>query len=78
MDTAIDNLDNMAETFKLLGDRTRLAILGLLREKELCVCNIVDILQISQPVSASICANEGWRTRPRTPSGQVDLLLLKR
>nr|WP_028561716.1 metalloregulator ArsR/SmtB family transcription factor [Paenibacillus pinihumi] len=45
----MDNLDNMAETFKLLGDRTRLAILGLLREKELCVCNIVDILQISQP-----------------------------
>ncbi|MBJ6363054.1 ArsR/SmtB family transcription factor [Paenibacillus sp. GCM10012307] len=49
MDTATDTLDKMAETFKLLGDRTRLAILGLLREKELCVCNIVDILHMSQP-----------------------------
>lgn len=41
--------DIMAETFKLLGDKTRLTILALLKERELCVCNIVDMLQMSQP-----------------------------
>lgn len=45
----MDKLDTMAETFKLLGDKSRLTILGLLKERELCVCNIVDILQMSQP-----------------------------
>lgn len=45
----MDPIEAMADTFKLLGDRTRLAILGLLQERELCVCNIVDILQMSQP-----------------------------
>jgi ArsR family transcriptional regulator len=45
----LENIDTMAETFKLLGDKTRLSIMGLLRERELCVCNVVDILQMSQP-----------------------------
>ncbi|MCR8656567.1 ArsR/SmtB family transcription factor [Paenibacillus endoradicis] len=34
---------------KLLADRTRLNILALLKEKELCVCDIVDILETTQP-----------------------------
>ncbi|WP_232278860.1 ArsR/SmtB family transcription factor [Paenibacillus sp. 481] len=34
---------------KLLADRTRLTILALLKEKEMCVCDIVDILQTTQP-----------------------------
>ncbi|WP_020614935.1 ArsR/SmtB family transcription factor [Paenibacillus daejeonensis] len=42
-------LDTMADIFKLLGDKTRLRIVGLLKERELCVCNIVDILNMSQP-----------------------------
>lgn len=45
----MDTMDSMAETFKLLGDKSRLTILGLLKERELCVCNIVDMLQMSQP-----------------------------
>ncbi|MFS0728323.1 ArsR/SmtB family transcription factor [Paenibacillus sp. 1P07SE] len=45
----MDSLDTMAETFKLLGDKSRLTILGLLKERELCVCNLVDIMQMSQP-----------------------------
>lgn len=45
----MQTLDNMADTFKLLSDKTRLAIMGLLNERDLCVCNIVDILQMSQP-----------------------------
>nr|WP_036605182.1 metalloregulator ArsR/SmtB family transcription factor [Paenibacillus assamensis] len=34
---------------KLLADKTRLTILALLKEKEMCVCDIVDILQTTQP-----------------------------
>jgi ArsR family transcriptional regulator len=44
-----DKLGEMAELLKLLGDRTRLAILGLLQEKELCVGDIVELLGTSQP-----------------------------
>lgn len=39
----------IADTLKLLSDGTRLTILALLKEKELCVCDIVDILQTTQP-----------------------------
>jgi ArsR family transcriptional regulator len=33
----------------MLADKTRLTILTLLKEKELCVCDIVEALEISQP-----------------------------
>ncbi|MFC5648784.1 ArsR/SmtB family transcription factor [Paenibacillus solisilvae] len=42
-------LDALAETLKLLSDKTRLTILALLKEKEMCVCDIVEILQTTQP-----------------------------
>jgi ArsR family transcriptional regulator len=39
----------LAECLKALGDKTRLQILALLKEEELCVCELVEILKISQP-----------------------------
>ena len=36
------------ELFKALGDETRLRILNLLNEREVCVCEIVKILQLGQ------------------------------
>lgn len=45
----MNDIPKMAETLKLLADRTRLTILALLRERELCVCEIVDVLQTTQP-----------------------------
>lgn len=45
----MDIIYNMAEVFKLLGDKSRLTILALLRERDMCVCDIVDILEMSQP-----------------------------
>lgn len=39
----------MAEQFKLLGDKTRLTMLALLKERALCVYEIVDLLETSQP-----------------------------
>lgn len=40
----------IAKLFKLLGDETRLRILMLLMQKELCVCQIMGVLGISQPL----------------------------
>jgi ArsR family transcriptional regulator len=45
----MDFFQEMSETFKLLGDKSRLAILALLKEQELCVCEIVEIMGMSQP-----------------------------
>lgn len=43
------DITKIAETLKLLADRTRLMILALLKERELCVCEIVEILETTQP-----------------------------
>ncbi|WP_424768942.1 ArsR/SmtB family transcription factor [Paenibacillus sp. sgz302251] len=42
-------IEALAETFKLLSDKTRLTILAMLRERELCVCDIVGLLETTQP-----------------------------
>lgn len=39
----------MQRMLKVLGEPTRLKILRLLKEKELCVCDLEEIMQISQP-----------------------------
>src|SRR5262245_24050544 len=43
---AVDELENV---FKALADKTRLRILGLLGNNEVCVCHIHDSLGIPQP-----------------------------
>jgi len=35
--------------FRALADRTRLRLLNLMREKEVCVCYFVAVLKLSQP-----------------------------
>ena len=42
-------MSELATVFKALGDKTRLDILGLLKTKELCVCDILDAFHVSQP-----------------------------
>jgi len=39
----------VAEIFKALGDETRLAIVQILVGRELCVCDILDAFDMSQP-----------------------------
>lgn len=41
--------EEISECMKLLSDKTRLNILALLKEREMCVCDIVDILAATQP-----------------------------
>ncbi len=44
-----DRLAEMAELFKVFGDSTRIKILYALFEAELCVCDLAELLGISQP-----------------------------
>ncbi|HEY9062263.1 MAG TPA: metalloregulator ArsR/SmtB family transcription factor [Pseudobacteroides sp.] len=41
-------MDKLLDGLKALSDETRLRIMNLLYEKELCVCDIMEALQISQ------------------------------
>lgn len=43
------SIKETATVLKLLGDKTRLAIVSLLSEQECCVCEFVEIFNMSQP-----------------------------
>ncbi|NOV03644.1 ArsR/SmtB family transcription factor [Paenibacillus planticolens] len=43
------DIENLSDVCKLLGDKMRLTILSLLKERELCVYELVELLQTSQP-----------------------------
>lgn len=46
---AASDLSLVADRLKLLGDKTRLTMLLLLKDREWCVCEFVDIFEMSQP-----------------------------
>ena len=43
------NIDTLETVFKALADKTRLRILTLLGDEEVCVCHIHDSLRLPQP-----------------------------
>lgn len=43
-----DKLYDLAEIFKVFGDSTRIRILYLLLESEMCVCDIAELLNMNQ------------------------------
>jgi ArsR family transcriptional regulator len=43
------SIEKLADELKLAGDKTRLAILSYLNERECCVCELSDLLKTSQP-----------------------------
>lgn len=45
---ADETLSDLADLFKLFGDTTRIKILYLLFERELCVCDIAALLNMTQ------------------------------
>jgi ArsR family transcriptional regulator len=49
MKKAKTTIDQLEDTFKALADRTRLRILALLGNNEVCVCHIHDSLGLPQP-----------------------------
>ncbi len=44
-----EQIDIYAQLLKILGDRTRMTIFSLLKVRELCVCELTDLLEVSQP-----------------------------
>ena len=44
-----NQLNELADLFKLFGDGTRIGILWALSESELCVCDICALLRMKQP-----------------------------
>lgn len=42
-------IEKYTKFFKALGEPTRLKILKLLAEKEMCVCELIDVLNMNQP-----------------------------
>jgi ArsR family transcriptional regulator len=46
----IDETDAAVETLKFLGDRNRLRILQILAARESCVCELVDQIDMPQPL----------------------------
>ena len=44
----LDTLFQLAELFKVFGDTTRIRIMCVLFQKELCVCEIADLLEMGQ------------------------------
>ena len=47
---AKDTLHDLAETFKVLGDPTRLKIIHLLLKQQLCVCALASVLKVTDSV----------------------------
>lgn len=45
-----ESVGALAETFKVLGDPTRLRISSALAQEELCVCDLATLLGVSQSV----------------------------
>lgn len=66
-------VDEVAETFRVLGDPTRVRILDALSAGELCVCDIAAVAQISESaVSHQLRLLRGMRlVRPRRAGRQV-------
>jgi ArsR family transcriptional regulator len=56
-------MQNEAKIFKALADETRLRILALLLEGELCVCELIAALELPQSTTSRHLAylrNSGW------------------
>ena len=46
----MNEIQHMADHFKLLGDKSRLTMMALLKEREeICVCEFVEMMEMSQP-----------------------------
>lgn len=42
-------LTRVSQLLKLLGDKTRLTIVSILKQRECCVCELLEVFDMSQP-----------------------------
>ena len=68
-----DAVQTLADMFRILGDPTRVRILDALTAGELCVCDIAELVGISESaVSHQLRLLRGMRlVRPRRAAGSV-------
>lgn len=45
----MDSFERKAEVLKVLGDKTRLQMVSYMYEQPMCVCEFVELFQMSQP-----------------------------
>lgn len=45
----VDELQELAQFFKVFGEQSRIRILSALYIRELCVCDLVEVLDMNQP-----------------------------
>ena len=66
------DLYQLTETFKLLGDPTRLKIILALKEEELCVCDLATLLGVSRSaVSHQLRLLKNWRLVKHRRAGKM-------
>lgn len=56
-------LQDYSDLFKALGEETRLKMIGLLDNRELCVCDFMEVLELVQSTASRHLAylkNSGW------------------
>ena len=56
-------LQDYSQVFKALGEETRLKMIGLLKDGELCVCDLMEVLDLAQSTTSRHLAylkNSGW------------------
>jgi ArsR family transcriptional regulator, arsenate/arsenite/antimonite-responsive transcriptional repressor len=46
---SIVELERTANVLKLLGDKTRLTIIAILKQRDCCVCEFQEVFEMSQP-----------------------------
>lgn len=67
-----ENLYDLAELFKVFGDTTRIKILCVLSESEMCVCDIADLLNMTQSaISHQLRALKSARLVKNRKEGKV-------
>ncbi|PEB48801.1 transcriptional regulator [Bacillus pseudomycoides] len=49
MEKTVIELTRASQLLKLLGDKTRLTIVSILKQRECCVCELLEVFDMSQP-----------------------------
>lgn len=65
----LSHMERTAEILKALSDPTRLRIMSLLRHGELCVCDLMESMQIPQSTISrhlAVLKNAGWVSGQRS------------
>jgi ArsR family transcriptional regulator, arsenate/arsenite/antimonite-responsive transcriptional repressor len=49
MEKTVVDVARLSQVLKLLGDKTRLTMLAILKQRECCVCEFLEVFEMSQP-----------------------------